>query len=187
MVMPALAPRWTREEVLALPDDGNRYELIDGTLLVSPRPRYLHQRALIGMVMLLEPYVRTHRIGSLAISPADLDFDSSQVLQPDLFVGALIDGREPAEWKDVGVPFLVVEILSPSTERYDRFTKRHFYQRSGVATYWIVDLDAGAVEVWTPADEHATIVRDTLTWHPDRSVPPLAIDLPEYFDTVTGT
>ncbi len=187
MVMPALARRWTREEVLALPDDGNRYELIDGTLLVSPSPRYLHQRAIISLLMLLEPYVRTHRIGSLVISPADLDFKSRQVLQPDLFVGALVDGREPAEWKDVGIPFLVVEILSPSTERYDRFTKRHFYQRSGVAAYWIVDLDAGAVEVWTPADMDPTVVRDTLTWHPDRSVPPLAIDLHEYFDTLIRT
>jgi Uma2 family endonuclease len=72
---------------------------------------------------------------------------------------------------------LVVEVLSPATARSDRITKRHRYQRCGVPTYWIVDLDARLVEVWTPNDQSPLIVDGTLSWHPDPAYPPLSIDL----------
>src|SRR5262249_17787358 len=153
MVMPNLARIWTRDEVLALPDDGNRYELIDGELLVSPSPSGPHQHAVLSLYELVAPYVRTHRLGRVSISPADLDLHSGQVFQPDLFVGSMVEGQEPLHWPEFGVPILIAEIGSPSTARFDRVTKRRRYQRSGVDTYWIVDLDARLVEVWHPADE----------------------------------
>src|SRR6185295_6312427 len=151
MGMPATANQWTREQVLALPDDGNRYELVDGELLVSPSPRGRHQRGVMELLDLVRPYVKSHRLGYTIASPADLDLRSGQLVQPDLFVGAMVGNREPVEWEDYGIPILVAEILSPSTARYDRLTKRRRFQRSGVPVYWIVDLDARLVEVWHPA------------------------------------
>jgi Uma2 family endonuclease len=136
MVMSPAANVWTREQVLALPDDGNRYELVDGELLVSPSPRGVHQRAVGELYLLLGPYVRSHKLGYAAFSPADLDLRSGQLMQPDLFVGELVNGREPVDWSDYVIPLLVVEVASPSTARYDRITKRRRFQRSGVPTYW---------------------------------------------------
>lgn len=172
---------WTREEVLALPDDGNRHELIDGELLVTPAPRGRHQHGIGELFLHLAPYVRAHRIGAAVFSPADLDLRSGQLVQPDLFVGAMVDGRAPVEWDEFGIPLLVVEVLSPSTAKDDRVRKRHLYQRVGVPVYWIVDLDARVVEEWTPDAERPRILDDRLNWQPDPAVPALEIGLAEYF------
>ena len=186
MAMPELARRWTRSEVLALPDDGHRYELVDGELLVSPSPRARHQFAVSAFYDRLKPYCQTHRLGTVVFSPADLDLRSGQLLQPDLFVIATPDGRPFAEWADAGIPALVVEVLSPATARYDRVTKRRQYQRSGVPTYWIVDLDARLVEAWTPADASPLIIDEHLAWQPDPAIAPLEIDLAAVFREIWG-
>src|SRR5262245_41349538 len=86
MAMPDVDRIWTREEVLTLPDDGNRYELIGGRLLVSPSPRAGHQLALWDLYDIVAPYVRHHRLGRTGLSPADLDLGLGDVSQPDLFV-----------------------------------------------------------------------------------------------------
>lgn len=185
MVMPATRT-WTREEVLALPDDGKRHELVDGELLVSPAPRGRHQRGVFELAVLLLPYVRAHRLGALMALPGDLDLRSPNLVQPDLFVGAMVDGREPVEWEEFGIPILVVEVLSPSTAQYDRIKKRRLYQRVGVPVYWIVDLDARLVEVWTPDADRPVIVDGQLEWRPDPALPPLELDLPAYFGLVWG-
>jgi Uma2 family endonuclease len=186
MGMPAqeVARRWTREEVLALPSDGNRYELVDGDLLVSPTPRPLHQVAVSELSDLLKPYVRAHQLGALFAVPADLDLSSDQIVQPDLFVSTR---RRILTWEEVGVPLLVVEVLSPSNARADRITKRTIYQRAGVPTLWIVDLDARHIEVWTPDAERPTIAVESLSWQPSAAVEALRIDLPRFFtDVVDG-
>jgi Uma2 family endonuclease len=186
MAMPNTARRWTRDAVLALPDDGQRYELVDGELLVSPSPRGAHQRAVLELALVLGPWVRAHGVGALCISPADLDFGSDQLLQPDLFVGAMVNGREPIDWADFGVPILVVEVVSPGTARYDRVIKRRWYQRAGVPAYWVIDLDARIVEVWAPGTETPTIAVDELNWQPDSAGESLVIGLRELFDRVSG-
>ena len=186
MGMPDVAKVWTREEVLALPEDGNRYEMVNGELLVTPSPRPLHQIA-VGVVNDgLRPYVREHRLGTVLSSPADLDLGAGQLLQPDIFVIRTTDGLPLREWAQAGIPLLVVEVLSPSTARYDRTTKRRRYQQSGVPTYWIVDVHARLVEVWTPSARSPAIVDDTLAWQPAPSAPPLTIDLPTCFREVWG-
>jgi len=134
----------------------------------------------------LDHYVRQYRLGSTLVSPADLDLRSGQLVQPDLFVGAMVDGREPIEWDEFGIPMLVAEVLSPSTARFDRLIKRRRYQRSGVPTYWIVDLDARLVEVWTPEVESPAIVAEQLVWQPVPEDNPLTIDLARYFGEVWG-
>jgi Uma2 family endonuclease len=184
MGMPQLASPWDRAQVLALPDDGRRYELVDGELLVSPSPRRLHQRTVGAFYRLLHAYVRAHDLGEAMFSPADLAFDGRQLLQPDVFVAPLVGGRRSNDWSDITVPLLIVEVLSPSTARHDRLVKRSFYQRRGVPEYWIVDLDAPLVERWRPADERPEILTDQLAWQPDPSQAPLVIDLDELFKEI---
>jgi Uma2 family endonuclease len=187
MVMPDTLRVWTREEVLALPDDGNRYELIDGELLVSPSPRGIHQRAVLKLYARVEPFVRTHRIGVTMLAPADLDLRSGHLVQPDLYVVPMRpDGREPIEWPEYDIPFLIAEVTSPSTARYDRITKRQRFQRSGVAEYWIVDADARVVDRWTPSDTRPEVLNERLSWRPGGVSAPLVIDLIAYFREVWG-
>ena len=183
MGMPALNERrWTRAEVLALPDDGKRYELVYGELLVSPVPRLPHQVVVRTLNRLVDEYVPRHRLGETFCVTGDLTLGSEQVVQPDLFV--LPPGPElrTTTWEQVGIPLLTVEVLSPSTARQDRIVKRGAYQRAGVATYWIVDTDSRLVEVWTPDADRPVIVTDELVWQPDPAVAPLRIAL----DTLLG-
>ncbi|MGE0554854.1 MAG: Uma2 family endonuclease [Gemmatimonadales bacterium] len=181
MDMASQVRRWTRAEVLALPDDGMRYELIDGELLVTPSPAGPHQRAVMALYDRVSAYVRAHRLGYTCVAPADLDLRGEQVAQPDLFVVPLVEDREPVEWPEFGIPMLIAEVLSPSTARYDRITKRRRYQRSGVGLYWIVDLDARLVECWRPDDERPQIAAEQLSWQPRREVAELTVDLPRLF------
>ncbi len=179
MGMPEAVRRWTREEVLALPDDGQRHELFDGELIVSPAPKYRHQDILLELVLRFGNYSRTHKIGKLLTSPADLPLRGGQVAQPDLFV--LPHGQFAQDWSDAPVPILVIEVASPSTVRYDRGLKRRAYQDAGVAEYWIVDPEARLVERWRPDDTRPEILLQQITWQPDLAVEPLTLELSEVF------
>ena len=90
----------------------------------------------------------------------------------------------PREWKEYGIPLLVVEVLSPSSARHDRITKRRRYQRTGVSEYWVVDLDARAIERWRPGDERPEVLDDVLVWQPEPAVGALSIALPGLFTEV---
>ena len=187
MAMPAQRTEWTVEMVRALPDDGNRYEVIDGELFVTPAPSLVHQRAVLELALLVAPYVRAHRIGEALISPADaIVYGPHKFVQPDLFVVPLVDGAPMRAWTDVGRLLLTVEVLSPSTRRTDRGRKRILYREKAVPEYWIVDTDERMVERWRPDDSPGEIVSESLEWQPDRDVPPLVIDLLAYFDRVHG-
>lgn len=184
MGMPDLARRWTREEVLALPDDGNRYELFDGELLVTPAPTGLHQVALVRLFEIIAPYVRLHGLGEPLVSPADLDLGGDQLSQPDVFVVPFLPPDR--DWRKFPSPILIVEILSPSTGRADRSIKRRRFQRAGIPEYWIVDLDARTIERWGPMDERPEILDERLHWHPPGASSALELDLPAFFRGVWG-
>jgi Uma2 family endonuclease len=187
MVMAPATKSWTRADVLALPDDGNRYELVDRDLLVTPAPRLMHQRAVWELFRRLDPYVRSSGFGAVMLSPADLDLGVEALVQPDLFVAGLRDGREPIEWDEVGIPLFAVEVLSPSSARHDRVTKRRLYQRTGVPLYWIVDLDARLIEAWTPTDDQPTVCDVEAVWHAPKAREPWRLDVPAYFTAVHGS
>lgn len=180
MGMPAPLDFYTREMVLALPEDGNRYETVWGELLVTPSPRMRHQVILMRLVELLAPYLRREPIGLLLASPADISWGPDILVQPDLFV---ISSEQAAarDWSEVTKLALVVEVLSPSSARADRFTKRRLYQAQGVGTYWVVDADAGTVEVWTPEAAFPVIEPERVTWSPTGSSAPLVVELAELF------
>lgn len=182
MSMPAALDRYyTREEVLALPDDGMRYELVHGELLVSPSPRFRHQAAVLEVATALRQYVRRHQLGVVAISPADLSFGRNDlILQPDVFVISDLSARG-LEWGHVRKLSLVVEVLSPSTSRYDRFTKRRLYQELGVPVYWIIDPDEQRAEVWTPEATAPVYESERLVWQPHGAAEALVIELSALF------
>lgn len=118
------------------------------------------------------------------MAPADLDLQSGQFLQPDLFVFSQQHHGQLLQWSEVGIPRLNAEVLSPSTALNDRNLKRRRYQRSGVSEYWIVDVDARLIERWRPDDQRPEILADRVEWQPDPNVTPLVIDLAEYFREV---
>jgi len=184
MVMPHAMQEWTAEKVRALPDDGKRYEVIDGELLVTPAPRLAHQSAVVEMWRLLADHAKRTGIGFAFTSPADIELDPKTLVQPDVFVAPAVEGRRPREWHEITHLVLAVEVLSPSTARADRQVKRRLFQRLGVPEYWIVDLDARLVERWRPDDERAELLAETLVWQPTSEVEPLEIDLAWFFAEV---
>ena len=183
--MHAQPTQWTVEMVHALPDDGNRYEVIDGELFVTPAPSPVHQRAVRELLYIIGPYVTAHAIGDALMAPADVVYGPRKMVQPDLFVLPLVGGAPPRTWMEVGHLILVAEVLSPSTRRADRGKKRDLYQDKGVPEYWVVDTDARTVERYRP-DDSFEILTESLEWRPDHDVPALVIDLPAYFDRVHG-
>ena len=186
MAMPAQPMEWTVDMVRALPDDGNRYEVIDGELFVTPAPSLFHQRAVRELLLLVAPYVRQHGIGEALMSPADvIVYGPRKFVQADLFVVPLVNDAPVRAWTDVGRLLLTVEVLSTSTEHTDRGRKRRVYKEKGVPEYWVVDTDARTVEHYRP-DDSFEILTESLEWRPDHDAPPLVIDLPAYFDRVHG-
>lgn len=187
MVMPALLPHiWTADEVLAIPESpGYRFEAVDGELIVSPSPMLRHQVAVGEVFALLRDYARRHQIGLVLMAPFDVVPDKHTVVQPDLLVLPLVDGRPPHDWREAGRLLLAVEVLSPSTARADRQLKRRKYQEMG-ALMWIVDIEERRVEVWMPGAATPDVVTAVLTWAPVESAAPLTIDLALLFARAAG-
>jgi len=177
---------WTADELELLPDDGNRYEIVDGELLVTPAPSWTHQGAAFELAVTLKSYAELQGLQCI-LAPADVTFSPSRVVEPDVFVVPLVDGRPAARFEDVGRLVLAVEVLSPSTARADRQVKRRLYQSQGVPEYWIVDADVRLVERWRPGDAEPAMLRESLAWQPREGVEPLVIDLTGYFRKVVGT
>jgi Uma2 family endonuclease len=186
MGMPHAAERWTRAEVWALPDDGKRRELIDGELVVTPAPAYLHQRAVTDLAYLLRHALTLSpdSTARLLTSPADLTLGEDEILQPDLFIYAA--PNEPrGDWSDISSLLVAIENQSPSTARYDRGLKRLRYQRARVPEYWIVDLDGRIVERWRPDDARPEILNARLHWSSGDGAE-VDLDLEAFFREVAG-
>jgi Uma2 family endonuclease len=175
---------WTVDDLAAMPDDGQRYEVIDGELFVTPSPSLRHQYAIMRLSLLLSAYVDSQAIGALVMAPADVTFSKRRGVQPDLFVAFLVNGRRPKTLSEIRELHLAVEVLSPSSGRADRVVKRAMYRDQGVAEYWVIDLDARTFERSTPADERVEIFADSLEWWPATASARLLIDIKRYFAEV---
>lgn len=180
MGMPATSPYVTADMVRALPDDGRRYETVHGELLVTPAPRAPHQLVVARLYRALAEYLDHTPVGLALFSPADISWGPDILVQPDLFV-VRRDEAVTMEWSRFQHLLLVIEVLSRSTSRWDRFTKRRLYQEVGVPVYWIVDPDAEAVEVWTPEATLPAIERDSLPWLPTGAAEPFKLPLATLF------
>jgi len=172
--------RWTYAEFARLPSEGStRYEVIDGELAVTPAPTGAHQRVVARLVMILGTFARDHALGEVLPSPIDVLFGEGDYFEPDVI---FVRAERAHLVGDRGVeapPDLVIEILSPSTAHRDRGIKLERYRHFGVPEYWIVDLDARAVEIWRLAESAmAPDVRregTSLQWAPVSGGPELDV------------
>ena len=140
----------TRADLDGMPDDGHRYELIDGVLVVSPSPSRRHQDAVLGLAVILR--AACSKGFWVVVAPFDVALTDDTVLIPDILVARdrdLTDRDLPA------APVLAVEVLSPSTRRFDLMTKRSRYESAGTASYWVVDTGEASLTAWE-LDEHGT-------------------------------
>ena len=141
---PELKQKLDYSDLAATPDDGKRYELVQGNLYVNPSPTPVHPRISRRLQRQLEDYFHDHTIGEVFNAPIDLILTNHDVFVPDLVVVS-----RPQHVTDRGIegpPLLVVEILSPSTQKQDRGTKARRYAELGVEHYWIVDPAGKRVE-----------------------------------------
>ena len=174
---------YTAEMVRALPEDGNKYEVVHGELLVTPSPRPWHEVVQMRFLGELYGYLKREPIGVLLGPKGDISWGDDVLVQPDIYVVKTEEVRTMT-WDRMKSLLLVAEILSPSTTKYDRFTKRRLYQEVGVPLYWIVDADAKVVEVWTPDATFPAFERERLTWQPEGATTGFEIELEWLFRAV---
>ena len=178
--MPLAPEYFTADMARALPDDGERYEVVWGELLVTPSPARLHQRVVSRLLVRLYAYCARFDLGEVLTSPADISWSEDTLVQPDVFVIAR-EEADTSDWASVKTLRLVAEVLSPSTAHNDRFQKRKLYQAQNVETLWLVDIDAARVEVWAPAQSFPAIGTEQLSWHPQGAAEPLVIPIADLF------
>ncbi len=183
MVMPAPQQVTTIEELLALPDDGLRHELLDGEHVVTPAPEVRHQRAVLALADVLRAGVGQRDDVEIFPVAADIRLGPRTLVQPDVFIVQSDPEQRFRDWADAPTPLLAAEVISPSTASYDRGKKRRLYLEAGVEEYWIVDLDARLVERWRTGDERPEIVDGNLTWSLSIGITG-ELDLPKLFDRI---
>ena len=165
----------TVDDLERMPEDGHRYELIDGVLVVSPSPVWAHQAAQGALNRLLHAACPS----DLRVVGAPFDWRASQstLLIPDILVTRLDALRQIAGGKYLAEPpLLAVEVLSPSTRRFDRLSKLSVYQDAGVASYWLVDPDPDrptvtVLELVEGRLAEVAVVSGAETWTAERPFP----------------
>lgn len=185
MAMPVslVAPRYTVAQVKAFPRDGNRYELVDGVLLVSPAPRYRHQ---VIVSRLLGAFLGVLGDETVArVVAGELEVGDHTLMDPDLLV--IPAGISPeTHWKLIRTWWLAVEVLSPSTRLYDQDFKRPAFQAVGVDEVWLVDPDARNVSVWLGTNPVPTVHADEVTWRRSGLAVAVTVDLEWLFRGLEG-
>ena len=147
--------RFTRADLDAMPDDGRRYELLDGAIVVTPSPGTAHQSAVLRLARLLGDAVPPEL--KVFVAPLDTALPTGDVLEPDVLVVPL----DTITSKDItGVPALAVEVLSPSSRRRDLGDKLTAYRDAGVPSYWVVDPVGRRVRAWQLQDGDYVEVAD---------------------------
>lgn len=133
---------WTVDDLDELPDDGLQYELADGLLLVTPSPRPFHQRMTSRLMVLLSKTCPEDL--EAFVAPLDVRFSRKTSLQPDVLV---VRKQDVGEDRIMGIPLLVVEVLSPATRAKDLILKRALYAEGGVPSYWVLDPSEPSITV----------------------------------------
>ena len=186
MGMPAALTDWTVDMVDALPDDGQRYELIDGELFVTPSPGESHQDIVSLLLYRLYAYIGFSGIGKAVTSPSDVrrgDRTRNRV-QPDVYVIRVVNGKRPAYPYDLHDLLLAVEVASPGNALYDYQVKRNLYLRENVGEYWIIDPDARNISRWRGSDgpdAPGKVYSRELRWHPEGMATEFVLNLAEFF------
>jgi len=175
--------RWTYAEFARLPSEGgSRNEVIAGDLVVTPAPGRRHQRIVTDLVTVLNQFVRTHGLGEVFAAPFDVLLAEGDYLEPDIVFVSAARTHLLSDRGVEGAPDLVIEVTSPSTASRDRGAKLERYRHFGVGQYWIVDPDAGALELWNlqrPEPPTRLEIEETLRWSPAGAPASLEVDVRE--------
>jgi Uma2 family endonuclease len=142
------AGTWTYEDLVAMPDDGRRYETIEGVLYEMPSPSWAHATVVANLIAMLIPIVARLR-GQWRTAPLDIFFPGADPVQPDIVVLLPGGAARPVGRGVDGPPDLIIEVLSPSNRGHDLLTKRALYGRAGVREYWVVDPEARTFDILT--------------------------------------
>lgn len=138
----------TYDDYRHLPDDGKQHQIIEGELYMTPAPTTEHQRILLNLFRLIDPFVNEYKLGEVLIAPVDVVLSMTDVVQPDLIYIAKDRSNIVTKKNIVDAPDLVTEILSENTEVVDRNKKMSLYEKHGVKEYWIVDPSTKSVELY---------------------------------------
>jgi Uma2 family endonuclease len=174
---------WSYAEFARLPDDGNRYEVIDGELFVTPAPQPLHTLVGFKLATVLDAFVVRHGLGWVMPAPVDVLFGDGDYVQPDVVFVRRENGESITDRGIEVPPDLVVEVLSPSTALRDRGLKRERYAYFGVPQYWIVDPVRQQVEIYRldeDPDRPVVVAHESFEWQPVPGAPTLLINISDF-------
>ncbi len=176
---------WTYHDYAVL-QDGQRYEIVSGVLLMPPSPSWSHQEIVGEIFAALRTHLRANDLGGVFMAPIDVELSAEDVFQPDVVVLLKANRDKLRERHIMGAPDLVVEVASPSTAPYDRLVKYGTYAQTGVPEYWIVNPESRTVEVvLLDAGRYRSLGRfsgkQTL---PSHVVPGIATPVEDFFATV---
>lgn len=143
----------TYDDYCQIPEDGNRYEVIDGLLYMAPAPRFRHQRISGTLYLQLAIFVEKTGSGVVLYAPFDIVLSEHNVVQPDILFVSNDHASVFTEKNAQGAPDLVIEILSEGNRRHDEVVKRQLYERYGVQEYWIVDPELETVKIYRLIDQ----------------------------------
>lgn len=141
-----LNPRYKASDLQKLPDGPPYYELISGTLSMSPSPTYQHQRILRDLFFSLHTFVKQNNLGEVLCAPLDVELDETNVYQPDIFFISNTNFAVTKDPKIIESPDLIIQILS-GNKYHDLNTKKYFYEIFGVREFWLVDPKKKSIEV----------------------------------------
>ena len=147
MLPPTPNLRMTASEYFAMPEGPPYFQLVRGELLLSPSPVLRHQMVLLKILRIIANFLEDNPLGEVLIAPSDVQLGNGDVYQPDLYYVSRARLGILDQQGAKGAPDLVVEILSPSTAKLDRQTKREGYERAEVREIWFVDLWYDHIEV----------------------------------------
>jgi len=140
--------RLNYDDYCLLPNNGKRYEIVDGELFVTLSPLQRHQLVLANLLYFLTGFVKKHDLGKVYPAPFAVVFSEHDVVEPDIIYVSKARASVVTEKNIQGAPDLVVEVLSDSTARIDRTTKLKLYARYGVAEYWVIDPEVYSAEIY---------------------------------------
>lgn len=148
-IQPAVseALKFTYSDYLLLPDNGKRYEILEGELLMSPSPNTKHQIVLLNLAAVLNSFVERNNLGQIFIAPYDVVLSKYDVVQPDIIFISSKNTKMIKPTHLEGAPDLVIEIISPGSAQRDRIIKRKIYALHGVKEYWLVHPEKERVQM----------------------------------------
>lgn len=175
---------WTYQDYAAIPDDGRRYEVVNGVLYMSPSPGRWHQETVGEVFAHLRAYVKSHKLGQVYLAPFDVELAPNIIVQPDVMLILHTNSGIITDSHIVGTPDLIVEVASPGTASYDRRDKQAIYALSCLPEYWLVDPLAHTVELLLLQSGH---YRSLGIFHgqstlPSPTLPNFAPHVSQFFD-----